>query len=70
LRDDLRRCRIPGRTKDAGISAHWLRKAVSFTINLQGGSPHGYSDDLEGQQPGSTQPSMLLAIFGPTTWPA
>jgi hypothetical protein len=24
---------------------------LSFTINLQGGSPHGYSDDLEGEQP-------------------
>src|SRR5258708_8741863 len=27
---------------------HWV---LGFTINLQGGSPHGYSDDLGEQQP-------------------
>jgi hypothetical protein len=43
---------------------------LSFTINLQGGSPHATAIIRTGSSLGSTQPSMLLAIFGPTTWPA
>jgi hypothetical protein len=35
----------------AGMSEWREHGLLSFTINVQGGSPHGYSDDLRGPQP-------------------